>query len=107
MKYKIGNKSKVNAAIDKNTGKGVIVSRTFTRQGVISNPDCEHCGGEGYFLDTDCIHYTGDIDVSLCDACHPECFDKEQERYNMLRETKYPGATNEDIDRFELLTKER
>ena len=97
MKYKIGKKSSVNANINRKTGRGVIVSRTYTKQGIAANPDCTYCGGDGYLQDTD----SHKIDVQPCEACHPECYDKETERYNLLRQTKYPGATNEDIDRFE------
>ena len=34
------------------------------------NPDCKHCGGDGYLQDADAHK----ISVYPCEACYPECY---------------------------------
>ena len=96
-KYKIGKKAKINLSLPDHNNRVKVKSRIYTKQGIVSDPDCKHCGGDGYFQDTD----SHKIDIQPCEACHPKLF--KEDYYDMMRRTKYPGVNNKDIDRYEKL----
>lgn len=47
------------------------------------NPDCKHCGGDGYLQDADAHK----ISVYPCEACYPECWATKEVK--LISESKF------------------